>query len=223
MTNGYTAYTGPSAINGEPIKAIVTGTKNPSANRKTGDMLQLWIMPATTLPTEALTSGADQSVCGACVHRPASPEVKAKKADRCYVNVGQAPNRVWRTSYPTDRTTTRNVPMRLGAWGDPAALPYDVANGLVTKNHTGYTHQWRTCDQRFRTICMASVDTAVEAIEAQKMGWRTFRVHDEAAPIMPNEIMCPASKEAGFRTKCAQCGLCAGTTRKAKNIAIIAH
>jgi len=70
---------------------------------------------------------------------------------------------------------------------------------------------------------MASVDTAVEAIEAQKMGWRTFRVHDEAAPIMPNEIMCPASKEAGFRTKCAQCGLCAGTTRKAKNIAIIAH
>jgi len=70
---------------------------------------------------------------------------------------------------------------------------------------------------------MASVDTAVEAIEAQKMGWRTFRVRDEADPIMPNEIMCPASKEAGFRTKCAQCVLCAGTTRKAKNIAIIAH
>ena len=38
------------------------------------------------------------------------------------------------------------------------------------------------------------------------------------------EILCPASEEAGKKTSCIKCGLCAGTTTKSKkSIAIVAH
>jgi hypothetical protein len=230
MANGYIAYEGASAINGKPIKAIVTGTKTASDNRKTGDMLQLWIMPVNSKPSDSVKNGDDASVCGECPHRPLL--AKATGNAPCYVNVGQAPNGIFKADYPTEApkwkktrpwAKVRNAPMRLGAWGDPAALPFDVAQGLITRKHTGYTHQWRNTDQRFKEILMASADSEAEALEAQAMGWRTFRVRKAHEPLLENEIACPASKEAGYKTQCAQCGLCAGAGRKAKNIAIIEH
>jgi RecJ-like exonuclease len=39
-----------------------------------------------------------------------------------------------------------------------------------------------------------------------------------------NEVLCPASKEAGKRTTCAACKLCGGTsTASPKSIAIPMH
>jgi hypothetical protein len=221
--NGFIAHRGPSMINGAPTRVIVTGTAVPTENRKTDDMEQVWILPDNIKPTEAAKSGADAAVCGDCSHRPMF--AKARGVAPCYVNLGQAPHKIFEASYPTI-PTTRGVPRRLGAFGDPAAMPYETALELAPGDHTGYTHQWRTCDQRFRHLCMASVDTEQEATEAQAMGWRTFRVRPQSeadAPLMAGEINCPASKEAGYRAKCAQCLLCAGTSRKAKNIAILAH
>ena len=40
--------------------------------------------------------------------------------------------------------------------------------------------------------------TAEEYAEASAMGWRCFRVRKAHEPILPNEIMCPASKEGGL-------------------------
>lgn len=55
-------------------------------------------------------------------------------------------------------------------------------------------------------------------------GHRTFRViPDKSAIVKGAEILCPASKEAGYRTTCNSCGLCGGNTVKAKSIAIVAH
>jgi hypothetical protein len=233
MANGYIAYEGTSAINGKPIKAIVTGTEDASKNPKTGDMEQLWILTANVKPSEALKTGEDEAICGRCPHRPLLvKQLKADKAqglrldettqEKCYVRVGNAPNAIYKATYPT-KSATRKVPMRLGAYGEPTALPFEVVEGLVNGKHTGYTHQWRTTDPRFKAILMASADSESEAREAQAMGWRTFRVRKAHEPLLENEIACPASKEAGYKTQCAACGLCAGAGRKAKNIAIIEH
>lgn len=221
--NGYVAYNGPSMIDGKPIKAIVTGTSAKSSNRKTGDMLQTWIMPMNSKPSDAVQNGDDVSVCGDCKHKPSV--AKANGVSPCYVNVGQAPNRVYSTAYLDAADNPRGAPMRLGAWGDPAGLPYDVVESLVTPNHTGYTHQWDNpnIDARLKNYCMASVDSPAERVKAKLKGWRTFRVRQAHQPLMGGEIACPASKESGQRTQCADCGLCAGLARNAKDIAIIEH
>lgn len=68
--NGVVLYEGPSAIDGSPIVAIVTGFKDPSKNDKTGTMLQVWILRADVEPHEAQKTGADSAVCGDCPMRP---------------------------------------------------------------------------------------------------------------------------------------------------------
>ena len=232
MANGNTIYNGLSQLNGQAIKSVITGTKTESANVKTGDMAQMWIMVAEERPTDAAKTGADSAVCGECPHRPLL--AKINNVAPCYVNLGQAPNGVYRSEYPNGVPTIKK-PLRLGAYGEPTALPFELVRDAVNNadGHTGYTHQWRTCDPRFKTLLMASVDSIEEQIEAQAQGWRTFRVRKNSnsdrrlashlRKTLANEISCPASKEAGFRTQCADCRLCAGTSRDAKNIVINAH
>ena len=232
MTNGNTIYNGPSQLNGNAIKSVITGTKTESKNVKTGDMAQMWIMVAEERPTDAAKTGADSAVCGECPHRPLLAKINGVAP--CYVNLGQAPNGVYRSEYPNGVPTIKK-PLRLGAYGEPTALPFELVRDAVNNadGHTGYTHQWRTCDPRFKTLLMASVDSIEEQIEAQAQGWRTFRVRKNSnsdrrlashlRKTLANEISCPASKEAGFRTQCADCRLCAGTSRDAKNIVINAH
>ena len=70
---------------------------------------------------------------------------------------------------------------------------------------------------------MASVDSIEEQIEAQGMGWRTFRVRKAADALMPGEIQCPASKWGGMKTNCAKCLLCSGTSLDAKNVSEVEH
>ena len=117
MANGYVVYNGPSMINGEPIKVIKTGTVRDSDNRKTGAMLQWWIMPVNSKPTDAVQNGDDVAVCGDCPARPAN-------GGHCYLNHGWI-NGTYNAQYPLERAYSDN-PDRLGAWGDPAAMPYDV-------------------------------------------------------------------------------------------------
>ena len=223
MANGNTIYNGPSEINGQEIKGIITGTKTKSDNTKTGDMAQLWLMFAGERPTDAAKSGNDESVCGQCPHRPML--AKANNVAPCYVNLGQAPNGVFKATYP-ESTPTINKPLRLGAYGEPTSVPIQIIREAVNnaQGHTGYTHQWQDAKfAEFKTLCMASVDSEKEQIEAQSQGWRTFRVRKATDALMPGEINCPASKESGYRTNCAKCQLCSGTTRQAKNISIIEH
>jgi len=230
MANGNTIYDGLSKLNGQPVKAIVTGTNTTSKNTKTGDMAQMWIMSSVERPTDAAKSGADTSVCGECPHRPLLAKTTGKKP--CYVNLGQAPNGIFKAKYAPALSSSHGTtplldkPVRLGAYGEPTALPFELVQEAVDNatGHTGYTHQWR--DARFASfakLCMASVDSESEASEAQHNGWRTFRVRSKEDALMPGEINCPASKESGYLTNCADCQLCSGTTRKAKNISIIEH
>ena len=221
--NGATIYSGESQLNGKNIKAIITGISVDSQNVKTGPMAQLWILFANERPTDAAKSGADSAVCGECPHRPLL--AKANNVKECYVNLGQAPNGVYKTQYDSGLPMTKKA-LRLGAYGEPTALPFNIVKSAVdnAQGHTGYTHQWKNPKfQQFKTLLMASVDSESEAVEAQSMVWRTFRVRKTGDALLPSEIACPASKESGFRTTCDNCQLCAGASRTAKDIAIIEH
>ena len=69
---------------------------------------------------------------------------------------------------------------------------------------------------------MASADSAADVAEANRAGWRTFRMKWSFEPYLPSETGCPASDELGHRTDCATCALCDGLRPK-KNVAINAH
>ena len=214
-------YEGPSQLNGKPIVAILTNINNPSVNTKTGDMAQLTIMPKGIKPSDAVKTGEDDAVCGDCNRRPST--AKANGLKPCYVNP-RAPNSIHRAyergSYSTGIPEQLRKPMRLGMWGDPAAMPYEIAKGLADSapKHTGYTHRWREFPE-FNSICMASVDTEAQRLEANALGFRTYRVRDVGAPLMDGEIACPESDKSR-NIQCADCGLCAGMAVKAKDISI---
>lgn len=226
--SGFILWEGASQLDGAPIVVVATRVNDASHNDKTGAQVQTYIMPAGVRFAEARASGADASVCGDCGHRPIL--ARETGAPPCYVFRGPAD--VWdayqRGAYPrltpaeaADALVGLNV--RLGTWGDPAAVPFDVWwQALAGAGaHTGYTHQWRTCDPRFALLCMASTDTLAEKAEAEAMGWRTFTVLPVGAPDPAGAVHCPASAEMGKLTDCDHCQACGGWSAKARAPVVI--
>lgn len=185
-------------------------------------MAQLWILDAQEEPHIAVKSGADESVCGDCPAR----------GKWCYVTTFQGPLSIYRSwkrgGYQQfNPKLLDGVVLRLGAYGDPAAIPIEVIQriGRKVRRFTGYTHAWKYCDSEFRRYCMASVDTVSDQEEAARNGWRTFRVTAGGGEKCNGEVVCPASEEAGHKLDCYTCGACDGRRRpRAKShIVIQAH
>ena len=227
-------YRGPSMIDGSPIVVIATGLGgSKSANSKTGAMVQTWIIRDDMSPTEALRTGKDAAICGGCVHRPKAFDGTKWFKRSCYVNVAQAPTSVYRAlkrgsystiSLDTLASLTAGLMVRLGSYGDPAAVPMDVwsAYTALAAGRTGYTHQWKS--ERLRAVtalCQASVDSPEEALKARALGLGYFHVTPGGAVPLAGEIVCPASEEAGKVTTCAACRMCDGASRL--SITIAAH
>jgi hypothetical protein len=229
-------YKGPSMIDGAPIVVIATGLGKASGNTKTGALVQTWIIREDISPTDAIHTGADGSICGACPHRGVI--IDGKNTGRsCYVTVFQAPLSVFK-AYKAGRYAELDTGqarialagkrVRLGAYGDPAAVPFHVWQSILpdVDAMTGYTHQWRlvSTPPEFAQFVMASCDTDQDRSDAKAMGYRTFRVRVASDALGPREVICPASQEAGYKTTCAACVACGGHGSKAKaDIAIIAH
>ena len=216
---GYVLQHGTSPVNGCPFVVIMTMD---SGNTKTGNMCQVWILTENIHPVDAVHLGADDTVCGDCPHRKQSDGSRS-----CYVNVGQAPAAVWKSYkrgvYQTGDAVEmgRDRFVRVGTYGDPAAVPKYVWDNLLSqaKTWTAYTHQKSWSPE----ICMQSADTYEQAQEHWAAGRRTFRVIQDLADLdKQNETLCPASKEAGRRVQCTACKLCRGSS-KAKSIAIVEH
>jgi len=233
LQNGYVIYRGPSLIDGAPIVMIATGFRNKTDNEKTGAMIQTWILREDINPNDAVHSGKDYTICGNCKHRGFLVGGK-NKGRTCYVNVWQAPNVVWKAykrgiyeqvSYYFITNLFYGKLVRGGSYGDPAAVPSLIWSKIFkkAKGWTGYTHAWH--NSNLRIWFMASVDNERERVAAKALGYRTFRIRtDETDRVMNREIVCPASKEAGFKTTCSACKACAGISAKAKcDIAIIDH
>lgn len=229
---GYVIYEGPSMLDGQPIVVIALDS---SDNSKTGNMVQTYILRQDVAPVEAVRAGADSSICGRC---PLRGDLAEGKGRVCYVTVGHGPAAVYKaykagryvvydTSY-CRAAVGHNRMVRLGTYGDPAAVPAWVWRELTFKavGRTGYTHQWRTCGAEFQELVMASVESLSDAYHAQQLGWRTFRVRlpGDADRVRGIEARCPASDEAGHKLTCLQCGMCDGTGKgKRGSVVINAH
>jgi len=227
---GIILWSGKSLIDNERIAVVATGIFSKSENRKTGDMIQTYIIRRDIHPMLARRMGEDKSICGNCKHRENST---------CYVNLCHGPIGVfhalvdgsYRPYKDSDLELFKDRVFRIGSYGDPAAVPFEIWENIckIVKSYTGYTHQWKKCDQRLKKYCMASVDSIIgytkEYQQARALGWRTFRIRESLDNLlMDDECVCPASKEAGVLTTCEKCNLCGGMNRaNAKNPVIMLH
>jgi hypothetical protein len=224
--NGAVIYRGPSMLDGAPIIVIATGLAKGSSNAKTGALIQTWILREDIAPID--------SICGGCIHR-GTTDGQRNIERSCYVNVWQAPQNIYKSYhrgiYPRAYGSQlaalgASRKWRLGAYGDPAAVPLWVWQTLLSRAvaWTGYTHQWRDCDIGYAQFCMASADSPADKTFANLLSYRTFRVRAANEPVLDYEATCGASKEAGHKTNCFDCVACAGNGGKAKvNIVIMAH
>jgi hypothetical protein len=217
-------WRGASLIDRSPIAAVVTGLGKPSQNVKTGAMAQLWIIRADAHPVEAARTGADRAICGDCPAR-------ALLGGWCYVELGKAPAAVYRKlaaggypeADPVEVARLSPYPIRLGAYGDPVAVPVGVLRDLCSSPNgwTGYTHQWRTRRaQRYRPFLMASCDTEADRAEAEALGWRAYTLDDGSPEAEAGSVLCPHYTHG---TTCARCGLCSGTSSGARSVRAPAH
>ena len=228
-------WRGGSLIDGGNVAAIISGMFTPSANDKTGAMAQLTIIKTDEDPIAAMHSGGDFSICGNCKFRK-NPTTGAR---RCYVNLGQSILKQYQTlsnaKYPTIsphdaslicRANRKNI--RLGAYGDMAAIPQHVIRELLAAagtRSTAYSHQWREdyFDPSVLNVAMASVDSIDEVLELRRRfpNARHYRTAENYNDLMPDEIPCPSkNRTTGERVlQCDDCLLCDGSL-KAKNIVI---
>ena len=233
MANGFIVWEGESRLDGAPIVLIVTGFSRQSTNRKTGGMLQSYILRRDVSPIEAVRIGLDVSVCGDCRHRSTASGGEGS----CYVNIGHGPRAIYacyerggyRPISPAEcarEIAASGLGLRIGSYGDPAAVPIAVWGPLIGAApwHTGYTHVWRRFGE-LQGLVMASVDSRGEAFEASELGWEYFRVALRGdVERVRGEARCPASVEAGKRVTCAGCPIqCNGNGGKLIGRVIQAH
>lgn len=210
--NGAVLWEGGSLLTGDPIQVIATGLRRPSRNRKTGRMVQTWIVPRDQDPITAARTGLQEAVCGDC-------PLQVLKGGGCYVSLLRGPNGAHRAGYALEQGLRTPYPVRMGAWGDPVAAPYLLWKGLAGR-HTGYTHQWHWPHAwRYRRFLMASVQSKEERKEAKARGFRTYRILEEGEGPGSGEILCPY---VTHKVQCADCRLCDGG-KQGKDICIPAH
>lgn len=212
---GFVIARGVSPIDGAPFVAALTLK---SRNRKTGRMLQVWIIRPDQHPIDALASGADRTICGDCPHRPRFDPEAERIVRSCYVNL-RTVAAVWRAycrgSYPDWHPDysrfLRGRRIRWGAYGDPAILSPEVVRNLtaLADGHTGYTHQWREPWAAWsRGFFQASCDGLTDYLDASAAGWRTFAVVPrDSAPYSGK--LCPATAPDS-QAQCLTCRLCDG-------------
>jgi len=228
---------------------IVCIATDGTSNQKTGSMIQTWILNANLDPISANRWGNDRGICGDCIHKGTEKSLftfRGTAAGRsCYVLL-LGPQSIFRTyiagGYKTSRPDKltklgRGRIIRVGSYGDPAAVPADIWRDLLkySAGWTGYSHQLLSADKtnlnaqflEYSDFCMLSADTIEQARLAWSQGLRTYRTVESSEEIdKQKEIICPASKEAGAVTTCAKCKLCSGSRGKAqfaKSIAIPVH
>ena len=114
--------------------------------------------------------------------------------------------------------------VRFGTYGEPSLVPLYLIRQMAeaSSTWTGYTHQYlKPWAKEYGQYFMASAHNQYDAHVAHDKSYRSFiasQNNDEDA------VSCPASKEAGFKSNCASCGLCSGTLGRGKtNIKILEH
>jgi hypothetical protein len=207
--------------NGHDFVVIATLKTN---NRKTGDMIQIWILLTDVSPVDGVKTGVDAlSVCTGCVFA---------NGNGCYVNVGQAPLSIWKgfkrglyetlplAAYPIVFTGRK---VRFGAYGNPSLIPLAKVKLITSLSDgwTGYFHDWKEMHSAtanaYGRYFMASTETEESRCNAIDKGLRYFHV----SPEQPEGTLeCLADSQ---NLSCADCKLCQGNRLNAKPIWINPH
>jgi len=219
---GVILWEGLSKITGDQIVVLASFD---SGNRKTGPMVQVWILRYDMQPHVAQKCGGDDAVCGDCTHRINGT---------CYVVTFQGPRAAY-DSYKAGRYATfdgdysifSERKVRFGAYGDPSLIPFDIVRNIADNcvSWTGYTHQWNNpVGAEYAKFFQASCDS-VELLEtATDKGWGSFTVLPvgfDKASLPFKTTRCPASIDD--TVQCIDCGLCNGATRHAHKVVIEVH
>lgn len=251
-TNGVILWEGTSQLDGvTPIVAIMTGITRKSKNDKTLDLKQIWIIRSDKAPNLAATDNTDGGICGdgerRCIHARRFDEATGKFVRTCYVNL-RTPSTIFRcyskgnygklNLYNVEQVRQavwgRGVGgVRIGAYGDPAAVPYEVWKAIteVADFTTGYTHQWQWISRGYGEFCMASSESTELTMLAESMGYRAFQVVGvgEAKQTMKEMVSaglkprrCPSDPALPVKVGCADCKGCSGF-RVARHVVIEAH
>lgn len=196
-----------------------------SGNRKTGNVIQIWILPASLS-----VHGDDSRVCFNCEMRPAGQG----GTGTCYVDkraIGSMVRKIQARRvnvWDGSDTLFRGRSVRFGAWGDPVLIPLPIVERIVSqcRNHTGYTHQWSRPEfQGYRKYFMASTNTLEQCQKAVSLGWRYFLVplrETISLTVLPVPTdLCPAVSHG---VECNYCNRCNGANDiKQRSIYIQPH
>ena len=165
-----------------------------TSNKKTGDMIQTWILYDGIEPHKAFKiKEYGETVCGNCPHA-------GYNNNSCYVKWFHAPLNVYK-AYKNNRydyfdgnyEIFRDKSIRFGSCGDPTLIPIDIVKKIieVSKNHTGYTHQWiNKFALPYKGLFQASVDSFDEYLKANSLGFKCFYVKHESVKDPKNFIHC---------------------------------
>ena len=218
--NGVILYEGPSIFDGSPIVQIATGLRKPTLNRKVRNAIQVWTIPSTEHPLDAIRRDSAYAVCRDCAI-----------SDLCYVNratLGVIYGAYQRGAYP--KVPVHRIPellppfmvWRLGAYGNPSAVPYPKVMGKLAKlgvQWLSYEHAWSHVTQSHRAVSMASCETLDQAIGAASRGWRSYTVvplgeTKKAIKVLKRAgvkaIACPYDASNPATITCDVCRLCDG-------------
>jgi hypothetical protein len=203
------------------IFVVLSGLRDPSTNRKTGPMIQTWILPVGEFPS--VRTAAAYRVCGDCEMESA-----------CYVNritlsgFYQRFNQLPRVDFMQLSARERDrllgsAAIRLGAFGNPSAMPLELAEALIEgRNHTSYDAMWRTIDPAWARVSMASCSSAEDAIEAWSRGWRVFlTLPDDTKQARAEIVKVKAAGATGLMCRfysselqCYACRDCSGQVKE---------
>ena len=177
---------------GDEVRIVATNLSRASANRKTGDVCQVWTIPVAGLV------GAQTHACGSC---PLMPKSEGGQGG-CYVTklFITAPARLAANGdYPAwdgDISLFDRLHVRFGAWGDPCLIPLPIVERIAraSRGWMGYTHEWHRPEcQPYARYFMASVHSPPEAELAARMGWRWFLTPrgQQIGELPGRAITCP--------------------------------
>ena len=227
--SGFILYEGKSLLGGGDIVCVAVLS---SRNIKTGDMVQVYIIPKDESPLDAVKNNRNSMACGTC---PLQGEYKnGKSVNRvCYVNLGHGPRSVYESYkkglYPKyvrriHECLIEGRTIRIGTYGDPAAIPVRLVKYLanISGGWTGYSHQmfWVKHAEQLAPYLMVSCHTPAQLAEARRRGWRAFATIPEGGKIPERAVECPHYTHG---VQCSSCLLCDGTNKKAKDVYVIAH
>ena len=221
MKNTYLIHRG--TVNGQRYFVAASGFARKSSNRKTGDMIQVWIMLEDVNPVAAVQSSLDAAtICQGCPFA---------SGNGCYVNVGQAPLAIYKSHgrglpmlEPRDYAKAfAGRKVRFGAYGNPTLIPLSIVKSIAKASDgwTGYFHNWKTMPkarrEAYNRYFMASTETQSSLELARSLQMRVFHV----SPVQPKNTVECLSDSRGLT--CAQCQLCQGWNKPAKSVWINPH